>query len=129
MYEYYKATGDLNFIRDTLPVLETEYEFWESNVHGEVYSIQHYEIKFVSDLRQVRGFLRVFRVPPTIKLTAMIYVAYQHISALKKNICFPTSNFSIGFVPNGGRVYFTRRSQPPFLIQMMYANQTKPSNR
>jgi hypothetical protein len=24
--------------------------------HGEVYSIQHYEIKFVSDLRQVGGF-------------------------------------------------------------------------
>jgi hypothetical protein len=29
-------------------------------VHGEVYSIQHYVIKFVSDLRQVRGFLQVF---------------------------------------------------------------------
>jgi hypothetical protein len=26
---------------------------------GEVYSIQHYVIKFVSDLRQVGGFLRV----------------------------------------------------------------------
>ena len=26
-------------------------------VHGEVYSIQHYVIKFVSDLRQVDGFL------------------------------------------------------------------------
>jgi D-mannonate dehydratase len=25
-------------------------------VHGEVYSIQHYVIKFVSDLRQVSGF-------------------------------------------------------------------------
>ena len=31
-------------------------------VHGEVYSVQHYVIKFVSDLRQVGGFLRV-RVP------------------------------------------------------------------
>ena len=28
-------------------------------VHGEVYSIQHYVIMFVSDLRQVGGFLRV----------------------------------------------------------------------
>ena len=27
--------------------------------HGEVYSIQHYAIKFVSDLRQVGGFLWV----------------------------------------------------------------------
>jgi hypothetical protein len=28
-------------------------------VHGEVYSMQHYVIKFVSDLLQVGGFLRV----------------------------------------------------------------------
>jgi hypothetical protein len=28
-------------------------------VYGEVYSIQHYVIKFVSDLRQVSGFLQV----------------------------------------------------------------------
>ena len=27
--------------------------------HGEVYSIQHYVMQFVSDLRQVGGFLRV----------------------------------------------------------------------
>ena len=40
--------------------------------HGEVYSVQYYVIKFVSDLRQVGGFLRVFRFPPPIKLTAMI---------------------------------------------------------
>ena len=41
-------------------------------VHGEVYSIQHYVIKFVSDLRQVGGFLRVLRFAPPVKLTAMI---------------------------------------------------------
>ena len=40
--------------------------------HGEVYSIQHYVIKFVSALRQVVGFLWVFRFPPPIKLTATI---------------------------------------------------------
>jgi hypothetical protein len=27
-------------------------------VHAEVYSIQHYVMKFVSDLRQVGGFLQ-----------------------------------------------------------------------
>jgi hypothetical protein len=37
---------------------------------GEVYSIQHYVIKFVSDLWQVGGFLQVLRFPPSIKLTA-----------------------------------------------------------
>ena len=31
-------------------------------VHGEVYSIQHYVIKFVSDLRQVGGFFRVLSI-------------------------------------------------------------------
>jgi hypothetical protein len=36
--------------------------------HGEVYSIQYYLIKFVTDLRQAGGFLRVFRFPRTIKL-------------------------------------------------------------
>ena len=36
---------------------------------GEVYSIQHYVIKFVSDLRQSGAFLRF---PPTINLTATI---------------------------------------------------------
>ena len=41
-------------------------------VHGEVYSIQHYVIKFVSYLRQFSGFLHVFQFPPPIKLTAMI---------------------------------------------------------
>jgi hypothetical protein len=39
--------------------------------HGEVHSIQHCLIKFVSDLRQVGGFLRVLRFPAApIKLTA-----------------------------------------------------------
>ena len=41
-------------------------------VQGEVYLIQHYVIKFVSDLRQVGGFLRVLMFSPQVKLTAMI---------------------------------------------------------
>jgi len=39
---------------------------------GEVYSMQHYVMKFVSDLRQVGGFRRVLWFPPLMKLTAMI---------------------------------------------------------
>ena len=38
--------------------------------HGEVYAIKHFVIKFVSDLRQVGGFLGVLPFPPPIKLTA-----------------------------------------------------------
>jgi hypothetical protein len=32
-------------------------------VHGEVYSIQHYLVKFVTDLQQVSGFLRALWCP------------------------------------------------------------------
>ena len=47
-------------------------------VHGEVvYWIQHYVIKFVSDLRQVGGFLRVLGLPPPIKLTTTIELKYS----------------------------------------------------
>ena len=41
---------------------------WKSNYH----TIQHYTIKFVSDLWQVSGFLRVLLFPPPTKLTATI---------------------------------------------------------
>jgi hypothetical protein len=41
-------------------------------VHGEVYSIQHYVIKFISDLRLVSGFLWILRLPSPIKLTAKL---------------------------------------------------------
>ena len=41
--------------------------FVRSNpAHAEVYSIQHYVIKFVSDLRQVGGVLWVLRFSPPI---------------------------------------------------------------
>jgi hypothetical protein len=40
-------------------------------VHGEVYSTQHYVIKFVSDMQQVGGFLRVLRFPPPLVHLAM----------------------------------------------------------
>jgi hypothetical protein len=39
-----------------------------NQAHGEVYSIQHYVIKFVGDF-QVRGFLWVLQFSPPIKLT------------------------------------------------------------
>ena len=40
--------------------------------YGEVYSIQHYVIKIVSDMRQIGSFLRVIQFPHSIKLTATI---------------------------------------------------------
>jgi len=47
-------------------------EWYKISVHGVVYSIQYYVIKFISVLRLVGGFLLVFRFPPPIKLTATI---------------------------------------------------------
>ena len=38
-------------------------------IHGEVFLIQHYVIKFVSDLRQVGDFLQTLQISPPIKLT------------------------------------------------------------
>ena len=40
--------------------------------NGDVFSIQHYVIKSVSDLLHDGGFMRVLRSPPPIKLTATI---------------------------------------------------------
>ena len=40
---------------------------WVQTRSGEVYSIQHCVIKFVSDLRQVGGFLRVLPISSTNK--------------------------------------------------------------
>jgi hypothetical protein len=42
-----------------------------------VSSIQHYVIKFVSDLRQVGGFLQVLRFPPEILLKVALNTINQ----------------------------------------------------
>jgi hypothetical protein len=55
-----------------------------------VYLIQLYMIKFVKDLRQVCGFLRIFWFPPLIKLTAKVQnqkQLYFEIKQLALNIC------------------------------------------
>jgi hypothetical protein len=47
------------------------YHHWCSEFESRSgWGIQHYVIKFVGDLRQVGGFLRVLRFPPPIKLIA-----------------------------------------------------------
>jgi hypothetical protein len=51
-------------------------------VAGEVYSMQHYVIKFVSDLQQVGNFPCVLRSPPPIKLTTTGTVMMARIRIL-----------------------------------------------
>jgi hypothetical protein len=60
-------------------------------IHAEVYSIQHYVIKFVSDFRQVSGFLRLLRFPSPIKLShditeKLLKVALNNITLTLKFI-------------------------------------------
>jgi hypothetical protein len=50
----------------SVPIISNVVSF--NPTHGEAYSIQHYVIKFVSDLRHVGGFLRVLLVSSTNKI-------------------------------------------------------------
>jgi hypothetical protein len=59
---------DLHLPLQSVPIT-TKIVSSNNSSHVEVYSIQHYMIKFGSDLREVDGFLRVLRLPPLIKLT------------------------------------------------------------
>ncbi|MCP9261869.1 Alpha-trehalose glucohydrolase [Dirofilaria immitis] len=43
---------------------------------------------------------------------------FQMVKNMLTNFLYCVKKF--GFVPNGGRVYYLRRSQPPFLIPMVY---------
>lgn len=36
-----------------------------------------------------------------------------------KDYFFSPLSFRYGFIPNGGRIYYERRSQPPFLTLMV----------
>ena len=67
-YNFYLL--DLQLPVQSVPIT---YNIVSSNpTHGEVYSIQHYVTKFVSDLRQVSDFLRFLWFPPSVKLIATI---------------------------------------------------------
>jgi hypothetical protein len=57
---------DLELPMQSVPITSNVVSF--NLAHGEAYSIQHYVIKFVSDLRQVSGFLQVLLVSSTNKI-------------------------------------------------------------
>jgi hypothetical protein len=58
---------DLQLPMQSVPI--TTKVMTSNPAHGEVYSIQHYVIRFVSDLLQIGGFLLILRFNPPIKLT------------------------------------------------------------
>jgi hypothetical protein len=57
---------DQNKKKTTITLHITTKDASSNPFHDEVFSIQHYVIKSVSDLRQVEGFFRVLRFPPPI---------------------------------------------------------------
>ena len=58
---------DLQLPVQSVPIAITTNVVSSNPVHGEVYPIQHYVMKFIGDLQQISGFLRVLRLPPPIK--------------------------------------------------------------
>ena len=76
--------------------------------------VQHYVIKFVSDLRQVGGFLRVLRFPPPIQLTkcntfGMIHNSYHRLKYYLFTTEFPLSRLQ-SELPNKGSSFYTSSS-------------------
>ena len=64
----YRWLLDLHLPVQSVPI--TTKVVSSNSLHGEVCSIQHYVITFVSNLRQVCGCFRVLRFPQPIKLIA-----------------------------------------------------------
>ena len=64
--------GGDNMVVDVQPVPIATSIVSSNPAHGEVYSIQHCVIKFVSNLRQVGGVLRVRWFPQPIKVITTI---------------------------------------------------------
>ena len=58
--------GSYRMVAGLTPIYATTKVVSYNSAHGEVYSIQHYVLKFVIDLRQVGGFVYIFRFPPPI---------------------------------------------------------------
>jgi len=61
--------GDRMVVRITTTYAISAYHH-SNSAQGEMYSIQQYVMKFVSDLRQFGGFLSVLWFYPPVKLTA-----------------------------------------------------------
>jgi hypothetical protein len=76
--------------------------------HGVVYSIKHYVIKFVSDLRQVGCIFLVFRFTPPIKLTPrynrkIVQSGFKHHNP-NSYIILPPSHYILGYQQYGNEI-------------------------
>ena len=67
--------------------------------HGDVYSIQRYVIKFVSDLRHVGGFLQVprFPLPITLTVTVCFFKKKKQIISGENTLLFQCINTAVKY--------------------------------
>ena len=73
LYSEYRRGRDRMVVGFTITYAISAYHHWCCEFESRSgRGVQHYVIKFVSDFRQVGGFLWVLRFPPPIKLTAAI---------------------------------------------------------
>jgi hypothetical protein len=82
---------DLQLPVQSVPITITTNVVSSNPVHGEVYSIQHYVMKFIGDLQQISGFLGVLRFPPPIKhviTEILLKMALNTINQTKPNLFF-----------------------------------------
>ena len=80
--------------------------------HGEMYSIQHYMIHFVSDLRQVGGFLRV--LPPVQHYMIHFVSDLRQVGGFLR-VLPPVQHYMIHFVSDLRQVGGFLRVLPPTL--------------
>ena len=84
---------------------------WLAAGHGEVYSIQHYVIKFVSDLRQVGGFFSGTLVSSTNKTNHLVITEILLKVAPTPPIPRPYRLLCMWFVQLSKRMYFPEAAQ------------------
>jgi hypothetical protein len=91
-----------------VPVMSPQHDRHTSEVassnpaHGQVYSIQRYTIKFVSDFRQDGGFLQILWFPPPIKLTTTVAPLWRmgpRCSSAETQVCHRSYIIAVRFPP------------------------------
>jgi hypothetical protein len=104
---------DLQLSMQSIPI--TTNVLSSNPTHGEVYSIQHYMIKFVSDLRQVSGFHRELRFSPPLTL----WVRTRFMARCIRYIQHYVIKFVSDLRPIGGYLWVLRFPPPVKLTAMI----------
>ena len=86
----------------------------KKSIHGNF----EYGIKRISWWRFIRFFSFSLRLSWSLYFSIKISTISKEVFSVEKTINFFLYRF--GFVPNGGRVYYLDRSQPPLLTAMLF---------